>query len=498
MTGLIPQPLHAQRILTASSGGSGPMDVPRSTAEAGLWMQLGCARLVSGHDLTKDELQSLVRISQGMQRAGAQFDNAFWPEMEAVFLEQLGDKKGARLAWEVATKCANWRDYQAARLLDEADTDHAALAWHVAGLYYQRRFYVGQAIHDFARRAIAQTGNESRADLEFRYATLVNAHVMANGAQSVEILRFAGQIADLSLQPLPSPILQPDGKPKESYKVIREKARGKFFDALNKLGFHEQAASAKRDYDEIDSQPVLTRQFRPAETGARIATISVLTATLPGGLLLLAILGAIIWPLGRWIISYSYDHSSFSLLPTLAAGILLSSLAFLLNLPPLAVLVIFLCTLFSLLSPKNQRSRMPPDLGGVFSWTIRLFALLFACAIVACLAAVSTPGRVLLPSIVNANPAVIGNQFVFILAGVATMLFAMLLLVAPMWAFVRRIRTPFVLGHAVKAFGSALLAVGLAGVVLLGPVCVYMDSMAKQTMKELVGNEPEHYYNEFQ
>ena len=498
MTGLIPQPREADRILTASSGGTGPLDIPQSTAEAGLWMQLGCARLASGQKLSREELESLLRISQGMQRWGQQFDNAFWPQMEAVFLDQLGDNSGARRAWEVATKCSNWRDYQSERLLDEADTNHAKLAWHVAGLYYQRRFYVGQAIYDYAKRAIDQTGKDSRDDLEFRYATLVNAHLMAIGAQSVDILRFAGQIADMALQPLPRPVMGADGKPKESYKAIREKARGQFYAALITLGFKDQADSAKRDYDLIDSQPVLTRQFRPSENAARIAAVSVFTSTLPGSLLLLAILGAILWPLGRLIINYSYDHAAFNLLPILAASVLLGLGAFLLKLPSLAIAVIFLCTLFIVLSPKNERARIPPELGSVFSWTIRFFALLFIGAVAACLAAVSTPAKLLLPSIIDASPGVIGNQFVLILGGVAAMLFAMMLLLAPMWAFVRRIRTPFVLGHAMKAFGMSLVAIGLAGVVLLGPICVYVDSMEKQTMKELVGNEPLHYYNEFQ
>lgn len=492
MAGLVPRQAEVDSIRALSGAGTGPMVAPGSTAEASLWMQLGCARLDAGQKLSKEELSSLVRLARLMKRwtQPTQFDNAFWPQMEAVFLDQLGDKAGSYKAWEEATKCAWWKDYQSARLLDEADKVHAQLAWHIAGLYYQRRFAVGSAVLNFAKKTIDKTGQESKPDIEFRYATLVNAHLIATGAQSVEILKYAGTIADLAIQP-------PHQDPITD-KAKREKARGRFYDSLNKLGYPDQATSARTAYAEIDSQPALTRQFRPKQTAALWASLALVTASLPDSLLLVALLGALIWPVGLFILRYSLDRSSIAWPPALIFGILLAVGVFALGLPPLAAVVALLCSLFLVFTPKNERSRLPSDLGAIFNWVVGLVAVLFTITVVGTLASVSTPAKLLLPSILQAGPDTLGIQLGVVLIGMAAILFALLLLLAPMWAFGRRVRTPFVLGLALRTFGMGLVIAGLGGAVLLGPLCVYADSKARGTLAELVGNEPLHYYNQFQ
>ena len=491
MTGLVPRPAEAKSIRTMSGAGVGPLEAPRSTAEAGLWMQLGCGRLAMGQTLSKVELQSLAGLARYMEnwQQPSQFDNAFWPQMEAMFLDQLGEKDAAKKAWLEATKCTRWRDFQTARLMVEADDSSAPLAWHFAGLYYERRSYAGAAILDFAHRLVSGIGEESTNDLSLRYATLVNAHLIAEGAQSVDMFRFATAIANLAIQPPDSPDVSED-------LALRGKARGRFYLALNKLGFRDQASSAQADFNLLDAQLAMTASS--TRTAAQISAQSIVTATLPDALLIIALIGAILLPLGSLALNFSLDHKSFEWPPALMFGGVLGVAAIWLSLPVLAGLVVLLCCLFLIFTPKNERSRMPSELGPLFSLTVGVLAVAFIVAVACSLAAASTPARLLLPSILRQNPARVGNQYVLLLGGFATLLFCLFLLMAPMWAFMRRIRTPLVFGLALRTFGTVLLAAGLAGTVILGPLCIYEDLKAKKTLSELVSNEPQHYYNIFQ
>jgi hypothetical protein len=499
MTGLLPRPAEASEIRDISSPRVDTMRPPISTAEAGLWMQLGCERLTTGRPLSKPELQSLVGIARYMPRWSnpSQFNNAFWPQMEAVFLDRLGDTAGAQNAWKKAAKCEVWKDYQAARLLDEADhirESSGPMSWHLAGLYYQRRFSAGSAILDYARRLMGANGDVSKEGIELRYDTLVNAHLMANGAQSIEILKSAIAIANLATHDLAT---QVPGQPLITERALREKARGKFYKDLNDLGFTDQASRAKDLYDEADSRPVLTTTFAPSTNAARIASESIVASTLPDSLLILALVGAIVWPAGLLLLRFANDHTTFTWPPTLIFGGVLGVSVVWLTLLPLAGLVALLCCLFLAFTPKNERSRLPSDLGHPFSWIVGLLSILFIAAVTGFFISLSTPAKLLLPSIFPSDPTSVGAQIPLVMIGLAVIFFALLLLVAPMWAFGRRVRTPYVLGLAFKTFGTVLVAVGLGGTVLLGPLCVYADYQARHTLKELVGNEPEHYYNIF-
>ena len=499
MTGLVPRPTDAQAIREASSPPAAAMHVPVSTAEAGLWMELGSERMLSGRKLSQEELHSLSGLAQFMERwkQPDQYNNAFWHQMAAVFLNQLGDKQAARNEWEQASKCNLWRDYQAALLLNDADMmgrTHGSMAWQLAGLYYQRRVAVGEVIEDFARDLLKGVGEVSKDDVDLRYTTLVNAHLITQGAQSVAMLRYAVGISTLSVQPPDEPPISSTDK---HWRERLAKARGRFQDALNQLGMRSQADMTRSYFGETEAHTVMTMSFRPAQTAAQISAFSVLTATLPGSLLVVGLIGAVIWPLGLLALRFSNDHTTFSWPPALIFGGVLGISAMWLTFLPLAGVVALLCALFLAFTPKNERSRLPSDLGGVFSWTVGLLSALFAVAIVGFLASLSTPAKVLFPYILQSDPTQVAARLSVLLAGLAMIMFALLLLIAPMWAFAKRVRTPFVLGLAFKTFGMVLLIVGLAGTVVLAPICVYADSTARSTMKQLVGNEPEHYINIF-
>src|SRR5438309_3761572 len=90
MTGFWPRPYQAAEIVNVSGPSKGDMPEPQSIADAALWMQLACDKLDLGQKLTSNELNSLVRLSKIMSTySGTERRNAFWPQMSAVFLDQL-------------------------------------------------------------------------------------------------------------------------------------------------------------------------------------------------------------------------------------------------------------------------------------------------------------------------------------------------------------------------------------------------------------------------
>ena len=496
MTGFLPRARLTEIVHQASGPRTGTMRRPTSVAEAGLWMQLGCERLATGGTLSRDELKSLVSLAQYMGNWGAepsQRENAFWPEMAAIFQDQLGDQKGARKSWELASKGIWWKDYQSARLLETADQmrmPDGPMAWHLAALYYQRQFAVGPVLLEYARKALATTGQTKPEDIQFRFESLYNAHLIAEGAQSITVLNYAAAIADLTYQ-------TPTGLPIAEKGKDKDKARGLFTQALVDIGHVDEANMASSYLNEIDTRPVLAMAGHPKETSAGWSAFSILTSNLPGALVILALLGGVLWPLGLVISRYANDHRNFAWPPALLFGGVLGVGVFSLTFLPLAAMVALLSSLFLVFTPKNERSKFPSDLGPVFTWTVGFLGILFICVALGFISGLSTQGQILLPSILHASPAIVQKKFVLVLGGLAAILFALLLLLSPMWAFARRIRTPFVLGLAVQTFAKTLVLVGLAGVIVLGPLCIYADSRARGTLFELVGNEPEHYYNIF-
>ncbi|MEA2554532.1 MAG: hypothetical protein QOJ65_2708 [Fimbriimonadaceae bacterium] len=501
VTGFLPRPAEENVVRLASGHNTAQLQPPKSISQAGLWMQLGCEKLDTGHPISKRELQSLLtvaRVSSQYAKDGLrEFENAFWPQMSAVFLDQLGRTEEAKRQWLSAAKCTSWRDYQSARLLNEAQkmsNMEGPMAWQLAGLYYQRQYAVGPAILRYARKVLKGTSVDTKSELELRYATLTNANLMTKGAQSLPIVDYGIRMADLAVEGLP--LAPRKGKKPKGELRTKNELRGKLFAAMNAFGMTTEAAKAREIYDDNDSRLVIAKVLRPGETAARYAALSVVTATLTGDLLVLACLGGVMWLLGALVLRYSGVHSAFSWPPTVAFGSALGAGVYSVTLLPLAGLVALLSALFLVFTPKNERSRYPSELGAVFGWTVGVISVLFIVIGAAFLTALSTPAKLLSPEISLQFPTYGGDRS--ILLGLAAIVLALLLLVAPMWAFARRIRTPFVLGFALRLFGRNVVALCLAGIVILGPLCVYADAKARDTLGELVGNEQAHYIFQFE
>jgi hypothetical protein len=91
----------------------------------------------------------------------------------------------------------------------------------------------------------------------------------------------------------------------------------------------------------------------------------------------------------------------------------------------------------------------------------------------------------------GAAPELYGGSSLFV--GLSAIIFGVLFLMAPMWALVQRLGTPFVLGLALKRFGLVLGFGGLLATATLTPVAWWADLRLAGTLAKIVGNEPVYY-----
>lgn len=489
MTGLLPRPEQEQLLQEVPWQRHGDMGSPKTLVSASYWMQLGCERLRSPKPLSKRELKTLIGIAEycadWKSEYSNELDNAFWPQMAAVFRSQADDREGAARQWERASKRKKWQDYQPNRLFllsDRMDAVEGSMSWYLAALYYRRSSATSEAIESYAEHELKGVGFVTRQDVQKRLTTLLNAQLMNDGARSLRTLEHSLEISYLVAEPAKL-------APREMLE-----ARGKFYEAINRAISPETGNEAKRIYNEFDSRPVLTREFDPEGNARRLTALSIVAATGPSALIVCTIVGGLVLLVGVLVSKYAGDHNAFSWPPALAVGSALGVGVFSVTLVPLAGIVALASAMLLVFTPRNERSRVPYEFGPLFSWTLGFLAALFTVVTVAALSLNTTPAEVLVLRAYGVPPQILMGR----LLGLAGIILALLLLAAPMWAFAKRVRTPYVLGITLTHFGKVLLTLSLAGVVVGGPLSVYADARLRDTFRELVGNEPIHYINRFQ
>ena len=157
---------------------------------------------------------------------------------------------------------------------------------------------------------------------------------------------------------------------------------------------------------------------------------------------------------------------------------------------PLAALATLLCCVFLTYTPKHERTVRPKDLGPLFGLIIWLLALVFVLLIGTFLLGTSSPAVSVLPFL-NVPHDFYGGSGV--LLGLAVIVLAILLLVAPLYALATRFRTPHVLGLGLRKFGGVVGGLGLLGIVAGTPICIYEDASIEKPLYSVVANEPVYY-----
>jgi hypothetical protein len=457
---------------------------PSEVLESSLWMQAGAERLVRRQGLSEADLDKLVRVAQ--MQAEDEPQNAFWRQMEAVFLWESGDREKAAQAWLRAANADRWNDYQGQRLTlvaqEMARRQGASQSWQMATVYHAHSTAVPRAIEMLSRSILATASMDDPEGLRLRYATLTNGKLMRDGSRSVAGGDIATHIVELSTYTT----LADAGQSPRRLLL----ARYALINALREGGMPQQAENAEMAFLQNEGWLALTQQGEPNRHAQLLTVGSIFASTVPSVFVIGAIAGALIWLLGVAMKRSSTVQAVFQPPIAPALGVILAVVVYFLTKLPMAALATVACFSFLAFRPDHERSRPTQDLGPAFQFTLILLALSFILMLGAFLIGVSTPGYELLADTGVPNEFFGGSTLFLGLTGIVL---GLLLLSAPSWAIVQRIPTPKVVSLTFRNFGAGLGVTCLLLSVVSAPIAIYFDRQMSETLTKLVQNEPVFY-----
>ncbi len=454
--------------------------IPSTPPELAEWMLAAGNQAAEHRKLTPREFGNVIVAAK--TGAANEPNNAFWRQMLAALYHIKGDDGQARQEWMRASNCDQWNDHQSTVLFEERDTLArqwgAYQAWQLAYTYYLRSDRAVTLISSYARTLDATTTLGTLNGLLVRAANVRNGNLIRLGSRSLRIGDIGGQISEAACHP--------NGLPSTSSRHKLLLARLALANKLRQAGQTDLGDEVNRIYREMDAWYAFTDIEAAGDKAYTLGLRSLATAALPSLFAALALVGLVVWIGGRAV--QPIEH--VRLAPAVAAGTVLGLGAFSVTLLPLAALTTLLCCVFLVYTPKHERRRRPTDLGPLFSFMIGMLGISFALLLGAFLLGVSSPAVSVLPSLDVPTEYYGGSG---VLLGLAVIVLALVLLVAPLYALATRYSTAHVLGLALRGFGIFLAVVGLAGVVIGTPLCIYEDHNISKTLNAVVANEPVYY-----
>lgn len=474
--------LFATFISPTNVSNSSPKGMPEDVVGLSDWMLALGDRYISRQHLTTIELNNALAAAQ----AGANLDkkNAYWYQMLAYLYHQLGKEAEAREAWRRASVCESWNDYQSSGLLhlkDQLSKDFGAQqSWQFGYVYYQRNENAVVLIRSYSKTVLADAPFTTDAGLELRAANVFNGALLREGSRSIHIGNYGAEMSELACHP---PELSAKVKP---YKLFL--ARMNLHNMLRRIGKEDMAERVNYFYKEADAWDAYENEDEASQHALECSWLGLAFVGIPSMLLVVGAVGLVLWLLGVWLRKVERVQT----VPALAAGFLLAVGAFAITFLPLVSLATFLCCAFLTLGPRRERTVKVNDLGPMFSFTVGTLGSVFMLLLGAFVVGTSAPAASLLPFLGVPHEYFGGSG---VLLGLAIILLAILLLLAPLFATALRVGTGFVLGLALRKFGAFLGYSSLAIIVLGTPLCIYLDRDNSETLRRLVLNEPVYYLN---
>lgn len=456
---------------------------PRSIDDASLWMEAGALRILARRTTTVKEWQSFIRTA----RAGAELepDNAFWPQMEAVFSLSRGDRPTGWTHWRAAARRTRWDDGQTRRLekyAQKLQQAHGRASWVYIPAYDARTTNTSRVIEWFARDLVRATNLDRSRDLELRHATVVNGRLMREGARSIRVGEVALAIVELSSYP---PDLLSITSPR---KLLI--ARSDLYHALLSQKWEVRAEEVDRAFRENDGWFGFPTG-QEAETGARLVGFSVLVANSSGTIsIAIALLGVALRLFGgllnRHDLTAKPRVGSVALAAIVAAVPVWTLTASWLPTALLAASIISL-----LATPEHIRSRATVNAGYLHSFSLGVVGLGLVLALAVSVLIGTTPGYESLNSIPWITELLSNPQEAI---SVAVILLAIFVGMSPAFAWVHRFSTLQIVTRSADRLGRALVVVGVVVAIVSAPIALVTDRELGNRLAQLVNNEPVYYY----
>ncbi|HVT14204.1 MAG TPA: hypothetical protein VHE55_18220 [Fimbriimonadaceae bacterium] len=458
-------------------------DIPNDLVELSDWMSAVGDQYVTRKRLTPVELNNAIAAANHGVKLDP--DNAFWHQMLAYFYHQLGNEAEAKKQWFAASACATWNDYQSTELLRDrerlAKDFGAHQSWQLAYAYFQRSENAVLLISAYSRAILAEAPLTTKEGLLLRSANVINGAKLRWGSRSIHVGNFGAEITEVACHP---------PQVKESLNHHRLfLARMDMHNRLRDIGQADLAEQVNRVYREADAWDALLSADEASDETTERSYLSLLYVGLPTMLLVVGLVGALLGALGLLL----GRLGKITLTPSLVAGLALGVGVYAVTFLPLAGIATALCCACLTLGPKRERRLKVNDLGPMFGFTICTLGTVFMLLLGAFVIGFSAPAESVLPAL-NVPREYFGGSGV--LLGLAIIVLALLLLLAPLFATALRLGTSLVLGAAFKKFGAFLAYTSLAAIVLATPACIYLDRQNSDTLQRIVSNEPVYYFSQ--
>ncbi len=461
----------------------GILPIPENTLQASLWMQSGAERLAEGKKIEPADLERLVQVAEGSARGEPQ--NAFWLQMDAVFLWELGRKEQARQRWEHASRASSYNDYQSRRLdrlMRELEAyDGGPMAWHAAAAYYRRSTATARTVEWLCRGLFERDIRRSADELALRLATVRNGRLLRDGSRSIAVGVYGAEMVEFSCAPVGVPRSSPREQILSRYALVN---------ALREAGLRQEATETDGAFQSNDAWLALTRPTRAIESAGTLAGIALSTAVVAGVCLGLSLLGLGVFGLASLMEAHPKLQRFLSPPWTPGIGLLLGVCLYVQTGLILAAAAVTLCFAFVAFEPTTPRKSPPHRMRFGFRFAVIVLAVCFILLLGGFWAGLTAPAYEIVGHLPIHVDLFGGNT---ILPSLAVLVFSMLFLAAPGWAIVDRISTPFAIVQTLREFGRRVFWIGFLASLAAAPAAVYVDNQVRSTLHALVANEPAHY-----
>lgn len=459
---------------------------PKTASEAAYVFLVAAEAEQRGEKLAKRDFTRLFLLAQAWSKADP--DNAFWRQMQSIYLLRLKRQDESIEQWQQAAQALKWDNFQNARLRTIVDgltaEAHATLGWHWAYAYHRRSQAISQQILRHARTVKDLVPGNEALGLELRYATLLNGVLLREGARSNATGLVGHEIVELASYPDRFTI---DLSQKKLI-LARQALSNRFRDE----GRPDEAARADDGFRDNDAWIALVRPEAIPDHVADLTTLALLTSSLPGIALVLAALGVLI-SLGGWAVERSPRlQLAFATPYAPAIGFVLAILTFWATELVFPSLWVVLCFTFFTFAPEHTRKIEPRELGPTFRFVLGILGLAFIGLASLFLLGLSAPGIRLMGLLGVPREYGTGSM---LLLGLTGIVFGLVLLTAPVWAIVQKFPPPRLAGVALREFGIGVAVASLGLAILGGPVAVALDRSAREDLAKLTQNEPLYSQN---
>lgn len=440
------------------------------------WLETAARKRSREGKLSTATRQELITLAR--EGSKAEPDNAYWPQLEAVWSRDVG-------RWQEASRKARWADPQEVamqRLETELARPFGPRAWHFGALRASRSDSVLLQLEGLARE-LSRNSRVDRAGIAVRRATLRNGDLIRLGARSLPAASTGSQITEIATFP---PEVLEFRSPR---KLIV--ARMEFVQALRARGGETDAELADRSFSQNDSWMALLESANVADSTRDTLIRALFAGGIPACLLVM-IFG---WGIG-WAVWYALERRQIQRFHPAGLAIVAVGAAFATFVASgqiLASLVVVLCIALLGWSPHPARSEPVLDFGPFYRFAVFLFALSLNALITCFVLGISTPGWEL-ARVLPIPEDYYGFSPLFL--GLSILVVGLGLLLAPALALAYRIRTPLVVVKLLTDLHRTGTIVTLTLFLVAVPLGVLEEQRTREELRRIFQNETLYYLSQ--